>query len=378
MTGIVRLPPDETFPVGGLLPSSFVWFHGQERIEFSTEDVAHFAGYNPLNSLMGLSPLETLRQVLAEETAAAENREAYWRNASRMEGVIEQSKDAKDWTEPQQQAFRTQWQEYSAGGAKAGMTAVLPKGMTLKPWSFNARDSEYVASRKLSREECAAAYHIPLPMVGILDHATFSNIKEQHKQLYADSLGPWIEMITEELEAQILVEARDQQDVYVEFNIAEKLKGSFEEQAASLHALVGRPIMTANEGRARLNLPALADNDADTLAPQQGGPASVALPPADDADALTTARTSIVDDVIDAPPALAAHVERIERASAARHSARLRKLPASQRALALNPQRCVAELTYDLYPHLGAAAPRVAAETVTSWSARLHAGAGEI
>ena len=34
------------------------------------------------------------------------------------------------------------------------------------------------------------------------------------------------------------------------------MKGSFEEQADSLYRLVGRPIMTANEGRARLNLPA--------------------------------------------------------------------------------------------------------------------------
>ena len=233
MVGLVRLPPEETFAVGGLLPAAYVWLRGSDRLEFAPEDVATFGGYNPLNPLMGLSPLETLRQILAEGSASAENREAYWRNAGRMEGVIEQTKDAPNWNETQQQQFRTQWQEYSAGGTKVGMAALLPKGMTLKPWSFNARDSEYTAARKLSREECAAAYHIPLPMVGILDHATFSNIKEQHKQLYSDSLGPWIEMITEEIEAQVLIEARDQANVYLEFNIAEKLKGSFEEQAVS-------------------------------------------------------------------------------------------------------------------------------------------------
>jgi phage portal protein BeeE len=54
----------------------------------------------------------------------------------------------------------------------------------------------------LRREVCAAAYHIPQPMVGILDHATFSNIKEQHKHTYQDTLGPWMENIQQEIERQ--------------------------------------------------------------------------------------------------------------------------------------------------------------------------------
>ena len=68
--------------------------------------------------------------------------------------------------------------------------------------SFNARESEYLGGRKLTREECARAYHIPLPMVGILDHATFSNIKEQHKNLYQDALGPWLAMIEDDIDLQ--------------------------------------------------------------------------------------------------------------------------------------------------------------------------------
>lgn len=297
--GLVRLPPDQMSVEGGLLPSRYVWQYQGKRTELAPTDVVHFNGYNPLNPLMGLSPLDTLAKILAEEAAAAEHRECYWRNAARMDAVIEQTKDAPNWNATQQQAFRTQWQEFSSGGAKAGMTAVLPKGMVLKPNSFSARDSEYLSSRKLSREECAAAYHIPLPMVGILDHATFSNIKEQHKQLYQDSLGPWLEMIQEEIETQLLPDSRDQADVYVEFNIAEKLKGSFEEQAAALQALVGRPIMTANEGRARLNLTASDDPTADELAPQQGGPAVPSGPsPSEPVDDASTAQDRTVASII--------------------------------------------------------------------------------
>jgi sulfate transport system permease protein len=43
-------------------------------------------------------------------------------------------------------------------------------------------------------------------------------------------LGPWLAMIEQEIELQLLTEFTDTQGVYVEFNIAEKLQGSFEEQ----------------------------------------------------------------------------------------------------------------------------------------------------
>ena len=53
--------------------------------------------------------------------------------------------------------------------------------------------------------------------------------------------------------------------MYVEFNILEKMAGSFEQQTTALQSAVGRPWMTPNEARARLNLPRLG-GDADRLA----------------------------------------------------------------------------------------------------------------
>jgi HK97 family phage portal protein len=153
--------------------------------------------------------------------------------------------------------------------------------MTYKATSFSAKDSEYTVGGKLRREVVAAAYHIPQPMVGILEHATFSNVKEQHKHLYQDTLGPWLEMLQQEIEGQLLIECDDQTDVYVEFNIAAKLAGTPEERAQSLQLSIGRPWRTVNEGRALENLPRIDDPALDTVAPQQGGPASNGAP-ADD------------------------------------------------------------------------------------------------
>ena len=223
--------------------------------------------------------------------------------------------------------------------------------MTFKPAAFSPRDSEFIQGSKLRREVSASMAQIPLPLVGILDHATFSNIKEQHKHLYQDTLGPIFEMIQQEVERQILPECQDTENVYCEFNIAAKLAGSFEEQANALRVLIGRPLMTANEGRARLNLPAIQDDPtADQLAAQQGGPSSTTDPAA-----VSGLNTDVTAEVVPI----------IVRAHWARQAMRLAKVPVSQRAGKLDPSRCATELATDLRVILTGEAATAYASTVT-------------
>lgn len=328
--GLVRLPAGEMGVRGGLLPELYEWTPqgASAPLKFQPSEIVHFRMYDPSNPLIGFPPIETLRRILAEEAAASDYRQKMWKNSARAESVIERPKDAPTWSPERRQQFREQWQEFA--GAKAGMTPILEDGMTLKPFGFNARDSQYLESMKLSLERVAAAYHVPLPMVGILDHATFSNIREQHKQLYQDCLGPWLVMLEEELELQLLPEFDDVEDVYLEFNIAEKLKGSFEEQATALRNLVGRPIMTANEGRARLNLPRDSDPKSDKLAEVAPGQGRSFSGEAGDGDSKREAFREVLIHF------------------AARQRARIEKDAVDERADAFNHARWTNELAADI------------------------------
>lgn len=265
--GLIRLPPGRVTPVGSwVAPTGFSVGEKSKAVVIPAEEVIYFRGYNPTDPLRGVSSMETLRRILAEEVAAGEYREQFWNNAARIEGVLRRPADAPEWSDVARARFIEEFQTLYSGAGNSGRTAILEEGMEFTPTSFNAKDSQFIESRKLSREEVAAAYHVPLPMVGILDHATFSNIKEQHKQLYQDTLGPWTEMIQQEFEAQLVPDLEPSGKVYIEFNISEKMKGSFEEQAASIQSSVGAPVMTRNEGRGLLNLPAL-DGGNDLITP---------------------------------------------------------------------------------------------------------------
>lgn len=248
---------------GELVPTKYKI--GYIEKEYKPEDIIHFRFYNPENSTIGVSPLEGLREVLAEEWEKSKYSSGFWRNAARISGVIERPIEAKEMSEAAARNFRQQWQEMYAGEDNSGKTALLEEGMVFKPMSFSPKETEYIESRKLNREECARAYHIPPPMVGILDRSTFSNITELHKSLYMDVLSPMCARLEDDWDLQYLSEFKDLKGAYTEFNIDEKLQSDFSMQLESLRQSVGVPYMTPNEGRAILNLPRLKNPLADTL-----------------------------------------------------------------------------------------------------------------
>ncbi len=262
--GVRRLPPWRMEALGPDWTDAEKYrLHGSHgHLDLDAEQVVHFRGYNPDDSRVGCSPIEALRQILAEEFAAAQWREQMWSNGARVSGYLERPAEAPEWSDRARERFRAQWHaQYTGSGAQAGGTPILEDGMRFVSAGINPKEAQYVESRKLTREEAAAAYFIAPPLVGILDHATFSNIREQHKQLYQDTLGPWCAEIEQEIGLQLIPDLPDSGQVYVEFNIAEKLQGSFDEQAQQLQMAMGGPYMTRNEARGLSNLPRVEGGD---------------------------------------------------------------------------------------------------------------------
>jgi HK97 family phage portal protein len=229
--------------------------------QFGLDEVVHFHGYSPEDLRYGSSPIESLRALLLEERESSKQRAQMWKSGARMTGVLSRPAEAEQWSPEARKRFAEMWRTFAAGGGAEGGTPILEDGMQYTSIAMNAQQTQYIEARKLTREEVAAAFHIPPPLVGILDHATYSNISEQHKILYQDTLGPWLEMVQQEIVANLLPDMPDNEGVYVEFNIQAKMAGSFEEQAAAASTATGGPWMTRNEIRARNNLPQVAGGD---------------------------------------------------------------------------------------------------------------------
>jgi HK97 family phage portal protein len=259
-----RIPVRRVQPYGGSwLDADRYRIIGQTgEMIVPAENMVIFNGYDPDDDRVGCSPLETIRLILAEEYQAASYRAQLWANGARSPVVISRPLDAPEWETGDRERFQRDFRAaYSGDGPEAGGWPVLEEGMTAAAVGITPKEAQYVESRKLTREEVAAVYHIAPPLVGILDHATFSNIAEQHIQLYVDTLGPWCDSLSQEVNGQLVPDFYPTRKVYVEFDIAGKLAGDFERQATVFQAAIGGPWLTVAEGRAKMNLPFIEGTD---------------------------------------------------------------------------------------------------------------------
>ncbi len=257
----VIVPPTSTMRVAGdnwLWPDHYEMHRRGGWVALRPEEVVHLQGSVNLDDpRFGVSPIEALRGILSEEAASTEYREQFWRTGARISGLLTRPAAAPRWKDGARERFRTEWQEaYAGSGPSAGGTPILEDGMSFVEAGVSARDSQWLEARKLTREEVAAAFHVHPAFVGILEHANFANMREQHKSLYTDTLGPWLTMLDADLTLQMLpafADPAELADLYVELNFREKLRGSLEEEADAIIKLTGAPVMTRNEGRALLN-----------------------------------------------------------------------------------------------------------------------------
>lgn len=226
------------------------------------ERIVAIEGYSP-SSVTGVSPaLDALKDVLAEQIQAMKYRRQLWARGGRVSAVLERPSGAPRWSDAAREAFRKDWYaKYTGAGSYAGGTPILEDGMTLNRVDYSAADQQYIEGVQLSFTTVASVFHINPTMVGVLDNANYSNVREFRKMLYGDTLGPIIAQVEGALNAWLLPIMGADDRTYVEFNVAEKLQGDFEAQSQFFQSAVGRPYMSANEARARLNLRAVEGGD---------------------------------------------------------------------------------------------------------------------
>ena len=258
---LVRVPPSAIFPVYDIEHEAVV-FQTQFGVQVPRSELVVFWGYDPAYVHGSISPMESIRRLLAEEIAADADREGRWRNSARKDGVIERHVDGDDMSDTAKEAFLLDVEDSLAGPGGSGRPLMLEKGMTWNDVQWSPRDMEYINARKLSRTEVAAHFHIPPAMVAAAANNAEAD-EDTLRYFYKHSLPPRLTRVEDEIEAQLLPDfypvPKTRRQFYVEFNMDDKLRAAFEDRAKIMATTVGGPVVTVNEARARLNLPATND-----------------------------------------------------------------------------------------------------------------------
>ena len=240
-------------------------------------EFVQFRMYAPGNPGGYQSPIAALRQTLREQIEADRFRTQIYKSSGRFNAYITRPKDVQQWDDETKRKWLTAFREgWGTDGSNSGKMPLLEDGMEIKPYQFNAKEAQYAETKQLSREDVAAAFHVNPSLIWHTTTQTYASAKDNARALYADCLGPTLQMLQQRINSFLLPMIGADPNTYVEFDLTEKLKGSFEERASILQSAVGGPWLTRNEARADNNLPPIEGGD-DLIVPLNvviGGQAS--------------------------------------------------------------------------------------------------------
>lgn len=235
-----------------------IWYHYAAGVRdisvlppIPAADVVPFVSYNPENLVRGMSTLENLRETLYAEDAARRATASFWRRGARPSVALTHPGSLSP---KAQERLRATWDAQHTGADVMGGTAILEEGLTPHVLQLSAEEMQYVESRRLNREEVCAAYDVPPPVVHILDRATFSNVTEQMRSMYRDTMGSRLGIFESAVTHHLVPDFDRSGQTRVSFDLDDVLRGDFETRSTAVRELISSGVMMPAEARPLFNL----------------------------------------------------------------------------------------------------------------------------
>lgn len=241
----------------------------EKRFDFSApipaRDVLHVRLHTPRNPLKGESPILSTVLDQAMAGAALNQQVNFYINEAKASFVLETDQML---TKEQTRDLRVRWDEQTKGEG-AGGTPILTWGLKAKQVSVAAKDGQLAELLKMTDQNIALAFRIPLQILGV-GGTPFASTEALMASWKASGLGFALNHIEEAF--GLLFGLKGQPDEYLEFDTDALLRSSFKEMIDALVAGTHR-VMTPNEARRKIGLPDVKGGD-DVRVQQQDVPLS--------------------------------------------------------------------------------------------------------
>jgi HK97 family phage portal protein len=198
--------------------------------------------------LVGESPIVAAYGEISMADSIVKHQNAFYMNEARPSAVL--STDLvldKD----QVQALRDRWNEQVKGKFFGG-TPILTAGLKVEKWAMTGKDAAIAEMYKLSNEQIALAFRVPLQILGI-GGTPVGSTEALMQSWIASGLGFCLNHVEEAFGN--LFQLRGQPDEYVEFDTAALLRSQYKDRIDGLSKGVLSGIYSPNEARNAEGLP---------------------------------------------------------------------------------------------------------------------------
>jgi HK97 family phage portal protein len=220
---------------------------------FPARDVLHVKLNALEDALVGRSPLTAAALELAASGAMKAQLAAFFSNMSRPSGVL---RTEANLTADQVGTLRDRWNEQSQG-MNAGKVPILTNGLQWQALSVTAQDAQVVEALKMTKQDVAMVFGVPLAMVNDMTGANYSNTESMMNFWLSKSLGFQINHLEEAIDKLFDLPA----DEYTEFDTSALLRSNFKDRIDALARGVQGGILAPNEARGMEGLAKAKEGD---------------------------------------------------------------------------------------------------------------------
>lgn len=230
---------------------------GPNQTMVSAENFVHISG--PTNDgIQGINVIDAHRMTFSADMSSRKYSETLWKNGASLTGYIKYPERLSE------EAFgrlKTSWEQEYAGAHNAGKTAILEGGAEYQQLGMTPQESGLYSSQKQSVEEISRIFGVPLHMLSSLDEATFNNIEHLTMTFLRDTMYPWYERWTQELDRKLLTRRERDLGYYFTFDTSGLSQAPLETMSEYYVKMFNIGVLNQNEIRHELKRNAIPLGD---------------------------------------------------------------------------------------------------------------------
>jgi HK97 family phage portal protein len=207
------------------------------------------------DGIVGLSPIMQAARSLGLAAASEKFGSRLFANNATPSGILTMPATMKVKPEDKPK-MRVDWEAQQTGSQQHRIN-ILDQGTTFTPIGITPEEGQFLETRVHQRSDICAIFRVPVHMAGSEQKLSNSNVEQMNLSFIVDTLRPILSRIEAEIVKKLLPhESGVASTLTVQFDLSERQRGDTAAQVSLIACGRQWGVMSANDGRRILGLPA--------------------------------------------------------------------------------------------------------------------------
>lgn len=238
------------------MTGEIIYYDTKRSKSYTPDQIIHLKDIS-FDGIVGHSRITLARIAFQKGYAIDQFAADLYHNKTNLAGWI----SIEDWIEDDDrvQMLADSWKRKYAGTGKSD-TAILMGGSEYHPITMKMTDAQFIENQKMSLQQIAMLFRIPLTRLGVMEDANRSNMEATFREYATFSLQSEVVQFEQELTAKSL-RPTELNSMFWKVELKGLLRGDTQAQAEWIRTNVSLGIMSPNEIRELDDYPALPYGD---------------------------------------------------------------------------------------------------------------------